>query len=117
MREETNHGTTKNYHLDRRDKKDFQMSYREIFERDGFVIIEDFFDESFMAQIDEALETYIKNIVPALPSDRVFYEQTGKASIKSMSRMNEESAFFEDFKNHPRIVNLAAEIFNLQASE
>jgi phytanoyl-CoA hydroxylase len=84
------------------------------FERDGFVRLEGFFDESFMAAIDAALLRYIENTVPALPEGRVFREAGGTA-IKSMSAMDREDEFFASLKRHPRFVALAAELLGAPA--
>jgi Protein involved in biosynthesis of mitomycin antibiotics/polyketide fumonisin len=85
------------------------------FERDGFVIIEDSFDEAEMSALENRLSSYIETVVPDLPADRVFRESGGKGAIKSMSRMNEEDEFFESFRVHPKITELVGEIFATSA--
>lgn len=90
---------------------------RNQFEEDGFVIIEDFFSEQFMKEIDEQLSDYINNKVPKLSSERVFYEDGKIGSIKSMNRMNEESQFFNDFKEHPKVKHLVADIFGVETRD
>jgi Phytanoyl-CoA dioxygenase (PhyH) len=86
------------------------------FNRDGFLIVEDFFDEAEMAVFDAAITRYIREIAPTLPPDRVFYEQPGGA-IKSINRLDEHDAFFADFKRHPRFLALIAEIFQTDQAQ
>lgn len=90
---------------------------REAYERDGFAIIEHLFDEEYMAEIDRAMERYVKQVVPYLPPDRVFYESGGGGGIKSMSRMDEDDSFFADFKSHPKLIRLMADIFGTQKNQ
>lgn len=94
-----------------------KSTIRENFEQDGFIIIENFFDEKFMSEIDNQLADYINNSIPNLSAERVFYEDKNGGAIKSMNRMNEESEFFQNFKDHPKIKELVAEIFNTLAEE
>lgn len=90
---------------------------RNQFEEDGFVIVEDFFSPQFMEEIDKQLSNYIEIEVPKLKPERVFYEDGKASSIKSMSRMNEESRFFLDFKEHPKVRRLVADIFGVEINE
>lgn len=90
---------------------------RNQFEEDGFVIVEDFFSEQFMKEIDEQLSNYIKKEVPKLKPERVFFEDGKNSAIKSMSRMNDESRFFYDFKEHPKVKHLVADIFEVEVNE
>jgi phytanoyl-CoA hydroxylase len=83
---------------------------RTAFHLDGFVIIEGFFDEAEMANVDAAISRYLREVVPHLPPDQVFYEAAG-CVIKSMNRLDEHDAFFADFKHDPRFLALTAEIF------
>lgn len=94
-----------------------EKNLRETFERDGFVIVEEFFDEGLMAEIDRQLESYIAEVVPRLPPERVFRESGAGGAIKSMSRMNEESEFFARFKTHPKIIESVADLFAVKPSE
>ena len=54
---------------------------REAYEHDGFVIIENLFGEVYMAEIDRAIERYVKEVVPNWPPDRVFYESGAGGGI------------------------------------
>lgn len=90
---------------------------REAYKRDGFVIIENLFGEEYIAEIDHAIERYVKQVVPNLPPDRVFYESGGNGGIKSMSRLDEDDSFFADFKRHPKLLGLMADIFGTEQKE
>lgn len=90
---------------------------REDFECDGFVLIENFFDENEMRSIERHLDDYIKAVVPTLAPDRIFREADGRGKIKSMSRMDEESDFFGEFKQHPKFKALVAGIFAVESDD
>ncbi|HEY0658710.1 MAG TPA: phytanoyl-CoA dioxygenase family protein [Pyrinomonadaceae bacterium] len=91
-----------------------RKAIRENFERDGFVLIEKIFDEIEMREIDRHLDQYMHMVVPNLPRDRVFFEAGNIGKIKSMNRINEESDFFSEFKEHPKIKHLVANIFDTE---
>ena len=88
---------------------------RDDFERDGFVIVPDFFSAEEMTDFDHAITRYINEIVPNLPPDRVFREAGG--AIKSMNRLDEGDEFFAGFKRHPRFLSLIAAIFAVGETE
>lgn len=90
---------------------------REAYECDGFVIIDDLFGEDYMAEIDRAIARYVKDVVPTLAPDRVFFEQGSGNGIKSMSRMNEEDPFFAHFKQHPKLIQLMADVFGTEPDD
>lgn len=94
-----------------------QTNLPEKFERDGFVIVENFFDDDYMAEIDCELEKYVFDIVPTLSAERVFREADGAGAIKSLSRMNEESEFFARFKTNSKIVEFVAALFAVAPEE
>lgn len=90
---------------------------RETFHRDGFVLIEDFLPAAEMDAIDAEIQRYVRDVVPTLPPDQVFYEGGGARAIKSMNRMHEVDPFFAALKVHPKFVALAADIFGVEPGE
>jgi ectoine hydroxylase-related dioxygenase (phytanoyl-CoA dioxygenase family) len=90
------------------------MTTRESFERDGFVVIPNFFDPAFGDSVLHAVARYIEAVVPALPAGRVYHE-SNSAAIKSMSAMDREDEFFAALKRHPRLLALAAELLGSTA--
>lgn len=81
------------------------------FAEDGFVVVENFFDEATMASIEDAIGAYVDKVVPTLAAGRVFREPQGNA-IKSMSAMDLEDQFLRKLKNHPRFLAFAAELLD-----
>lgn len=80
------------------------------FARDGFVIIPSFFDKAFMDELDGAVNRYIRDVVPGLPPDQVFYEEGGRKAIKSMNRLDEHQSFFTQFKRHPKFLEVVSSL-------
>lgn len=89
---------------------------RKAFYRDGFVIIESFFEESCLQDVQRAVQRYIRDVVPTLPPDHVFRENGAAKAIKSMNRLDQHDAFFAEFKVHPRSIELMAQIFQVGAT-
>ncbi|MFN0122409.1 MAG: phytanoyl-CoA dioxygenase family protein [Blastocatellia bacterium] len=88
---------------------------RTMFQQDGFAIVRDFFTAAEMAEFDAAIARYVEEVVPQLPPDHVFHEAGG--GIRSMNRLDEHDAFFAHFKQHPRFLQLVAEIFATDESQ
>ena len=44
------------------------------FDRDGFVLLESFFNAEQITAINDRVDQYIATILPTLPSDEAFYE-------------------------------------------
>jgi phytanoyl-CoA hydroxylase len=90
---------------------------RKAFHRDGFVVIEGFFDENYLARLEAAMNRYVAEVAPALPPDQVFYENGQTGAIKSMNRLDEHDPFFAAFKTQASYVDLVAEIFETAPRE
>ena len=88
------------------------IELRDEMDRDGFIVIEDFFDEEYMSQLDLAIQRYIAHVVPSLPPHRVFYESRPPGSIKGMNKMDLYDPFWRDFKQHQKFTDLAMCVFN-----
>ncbi|MDX2031292.1 MAG: phytanoyl-CoA dioxygenase family protein [Blastocatellia bacterium] len=88
---------------------------RTTFQQDGFAIVRDFYTVAEMAEFDTALARYVAEVVPHLPPDYVFHEAGG--GIKSMNRLDEHDTFFADFKRHPRVLQLVAELLGTSATQ
>ncbi len=85
------------------------------FHQAGFLLLAGFFDAAEMTKIEAAVARYICDVMPQLPADYVFYEDNG--GIRSMNRLDEHDAFFAHFKQHPRFLQLVAEIFATDESQ
>lgn len=90
---------------------------RTAFHRDGFVLIESFFDEIYMFRLEHAVRRYIDEVVPGLPPGRVYYESAEGGVIKSMNRLEQFDPFFADFKTQEPYLELVAGIFAVEPRE
>jgi hypothetical protein len=83
--------------------------------RDGFLLLPHFVAEAKMANIEAAITRYVREVVPQLPADYVFCKDGG--GIRSMNQLEEHDAFFATFKQQPRFLQLAAELFATDAPQ
>ena len=73
-------------------------TWKEQFDRDGFVAVSDFLNPGEVRACREQLDRFIDAVVPGMPDDQVFYEQKGTAStLKQLQRMHEHDAWFDEF--------------------
>jgi phytanoyl-CoA hydroxylase len=85
------------------------------FHQDGFLLLPGFFDAAEMANIEAAIARYLREVVPQLPAGYVFREDGG--GIRSMNRLEEYDAVFAAFKQQPRFLQLAGELFATDATQ
>ena len=71
------------------------MGSRTIFERDGFVALSSFYSEDELLAIEDAVECFIAERVPALSPEHVFFEdKSNPSSLKQIQRLHEHEPFF-----------------------
>lgn len=90
------------------------IAIRTAFHRDGFVVVEGFFGESYLASLEAAMNQYIERVVPTLPPEQVFREHGRTGAIKSMNRLDEHDPYFAAFKSQAAYVDLVAGIFETE---
>jgi phytanoyl-CoA hydroxylase len=75
----------------------------ELFNRDGYVAIRGFYDAAQMAELHEQIDRFIRDVVPTLPPEHVFYEnKSDKATLKQLQQIGAHDAWFGDlFDNGP----------------
>lgn len=77
--------------------------YREAYERDGFVVIPRLLPEEEFEGLRQALDRYVRDVVPTLPPADAFYEEQGRPeTLKQMQRLAQWDPFFADYARHPR---------------
>ena len=76
------------------------------YERDGFVRIRGFFAPSEVESIRAALQRYIRDVAPRVPTDDRVLEADGR-SVRNLWRMQDHDAFFAALGQRPEIVSLA----------
>jgi hypothetical protein len=55
-----------------------ESAIRDSFEADGYVAMPGFLDAAALATLNANLERYIRDIVPSLPPEHVFYEDKAR---------------------------------------
>ena len=87
------------------------MGSRTIFERDGFVTLSSFYSEDELLAIEDAVECFIAERVPALSPEHVYFEdKSNPSSLKQIQRLHEHEPFFDRLMDgKPR--KLAEELF------
>lgn len=72
-----------------------QKDLLEAFTADGYVRIDPLFDDAEMADINAEVARYIRDVVPAMPAERVYYEdKSDKSSLKQIQKMFEYDEYF-----------------------
>ena len=98
------------------------MGSRTIFERDGFVALSSFYSEDELLDIEDTLECFIAERVPALSPEHVFFEdKSNPSSLKQIQWLHEHEPFFDRLMNDkPKILaqellanRWSAKIFNI----
>ena len=82
------------------------MGSRTIFERDGFVALSSFYSEDELLAIEDAVECFIAERVPALSPEHVFFEdKSNPSSLKQIQWLHEHEPFFDRLMNDkPKIL-------------
>ena len=78
------------------------------FDRDGFIVLRDFFTPAETKELADRLDRYVKEIVPTLPPEDAFYDVKGQPeSLKQLHRMAKHDPYFKDYESNPKLVELA----------
>ena len=91
---------------------------RPAYERDGYVIIRNFLTPAELADLQERMDRYIRDVVPTLPDGDAFYEDKSRPeTLKQMNHLGQDAGFREYCQKPKFIVlgrSLAGEEANLQ---
>jgi len=67
------------------------------FSNDGYVALKPLFSREEMVALNKEIARYIRDVVPAMPAEQVYYEdKSDTSSLKQLQRMFEYDAYFED---------------------
>lgn len=70
------------------------------FLRDGYVAIRPLFDNDRMIELKTEMARYIRNVVPTMPDERVYYEEKNvPSSLKQVQKLFEYDGYFADLMN------------------
>lgn len=80
----------------------------EDFERDGFVAMPGLFNQDQIAEINENLDRFVRDVVPTMPATQVYYEDKANAStLKQIQKLFEYDAYFSKLMNQGPVRTLA----------
>jgi phytanoyl-CoA hydroxylase len=83
-------------------------SLKEAFDRDGYVVLPGFLSREEVAELSQEVDRYVRDVVPGLPVEEVFYERKGHPeTLKQLQRMFRYDAYFERCFLSDRFVKLA----------
>ena len=81
------------------------------FESEGFVTLRGFLSEEEIAEVEINLDRFIREVVPGMPREHVFYEDKDDPStLKQLQRLAHNDAFFQDLMFGGRFERLAMEL-------
>ena len=67
------------------------------FDRDGYVVLRGFGAGDELAVLQENVALFIRDVVPGMPPEHVFYEHKGdQTTLKQMQQMGDHDPFFSD---------------------
>ena len=68
-----------------------------MFERDGFIVLPGFVSTVEVDRILGEVERYVRDVVPGMPPEEVYYEDRGDpSSLKQLQRLSSHDSFFEE---------------------
>ena len=84
------------------------MASIENFERDGYIAIPELYDQEKIAEINENVDRFIRDVVPIMPATRVYYEdKANMATLKQIQKMFEFDDYFSQLMNQGIIKSIA----------
>jgi phytanoyl-CoA hydroxylase len=83
-------------------------TYKEAYDRDGFVIVRDFLTPAELAELVAEIGRFVREVAPALPATQAFYQAgtDGKPEVRQIHRVNCDP-YFDAYLTHPKWTGLA----------
>lgn len=89
------------------------QTYKQQFDRDGFVALRGFFQGEELAAIQAHVDEFIRDQVPGMPPEHVFYEDKSRQdSLKQLQEMHNYDPFFEKLFLRGRLERLAESLLD-----
>lgn len=86
-------------------------SYRQAFDRDGYVAIRPFFSAARMAEINRELDRYLADCVPLMKDTEVYYEdKSNRSTVKQMMFLERYDGYFADLLQSSEVHALAEDV-------
>ncbi len=87
------------------------------FDQEGYAILTNFLDVAETRQTRDRLDRFIRESVPSLPANEIFYEIEGQPDmIKSITTLSKQDSYFHDLFHCERFLAVAAQMLNEPAS-
>jgi len=75
--------------------------YQADFDRDGFVVLRKFLNDDQLAELQDNLDRYIREVVPGLTAEHAFYvDRERPETLKQLQHMDVDP-YFRDYAKHP----------------
>jgi phytanoyl-CoA hydroxylase len=88
-------------------KLDF-ASLKPDFDRDGYVVLRGFLSADEAAEINRVIDGFIRNTVPSLPQQEIFFEVKGQPqTIKQFGHLSEREPFFNGWIERCELTRLS----------
>jgi phytanoyl-CoA hydroxylase len=89
-------------------EKNNMQEFKESFKRDGYVFIPGLFTKDEVDQINSMLEEFIRDKIPAMPPEHVFYEdKTNPGTLKQLQDIDRYDSFFHNILVGSRFEEIA----------
>lgn len=89
--------------------KNWQKKLRQSFIKDGFIFLPSFLNEQEIEEVKRKVNGFIKEKVPSMPREMVFYEdKTDQSTLKQIQKLFEFDDFFRDMMFDSRFELLAS---------
>jgi len=80
----------------------------EDFERDGYIAISELYNKDEIADININVDRFVRDVVPTMPTSRVYYEdKTNASTLKQIQMMFEYDSYFSNLMNHGTVRTIA----------
>jgi len=81
------------------------------FHADGYAIVRDVFSKAEVAEIEQQLAAFLREVVPRLDAGDVYYEDTPDRPVKSIFRLHQHAQFFQRLMADERLLRMMRAIF------
>jgi phytanoyl-CoA hydroxylase len=86
-----------------------KIAIKRKFETDGYVLIPSFLSEEEVQEITQHFNRVIKEVVPMMPKNQVFYEgEATPGTLKQLIDLQEHDSFFEEVLTKSKFSEIAA---------
>lgn len=89
------------------------QTLKQLFDRDGYVVLRGFLDPDELATLHSELARLIREVVPKMPREHVFYEDKSQSgTLKQLQMLHTHDRYFHDLFLGGRIERLSEVLLN-----